>query len=34
MLPAELIDEVLGAPLSAEPLLHHLRTKYGEIYGF
>jgi carboxypeptidase Taq len=34
MLPSELIDEVLGAPLSAEPLLHHLRAKYGEIYGF
>ncbi len=34
MLPAELIAEVLGAPLSADPLLHHLRTKYGGIYGF
>lgn len=34
MLPAELIDAVLGAPLSADPLLHHLRAKYGEIYGF
>jgi hypothetical protein len=34
MLPAELIDEILGGPLSAEPLLQHLRTKYGEIYGF
>jgi carboxypeptidase Taq len=33
-LPAELIRTVLGAPLSADPLLHHLRTKYGDIYGF
>lgn len=34
MLPGELVEEVLGAPLSADPLLHHLRAKYGEIYGF
>jgi carboxypeptidase Taq len=33
-LPAELVQTVLGAPLSAEPLLLHLRTKYGELYGF
>jgi carboxypeptidase Taq len=33
-LPAELVQTVLGGPLSAEPLLLHLRTKYGELYGF
>ena len=34
MLPAELLDRVLGTPLSAEPLLHHLRAKYGDLYSF
>jgi carboxypeptidase Taq len=34
MLPAELVQTVLGTPLSADPLLHHLRTKYGALYGF
>lgn len=34
MLPAELVGLVLGAPLEAEPLLRHLRRKYGELYGF
>ncbi len=34
MLPAELADHVLGGPIEAEPLLRHLRTRYGALYGF
>lgn len=34
MLPGELLPIVLGEPLTAEPLLRHLRSKYGELYGF
>jgi carboxypeptidase Taq len=28
----ELGERILGAPLSAEPFLHHLRTKYTDVY--
>ena len=28
-----LTELVTGRPLSAEPLLKHLRTKFGEVYG-
>lgn len=28
-----LVEVVTGKPLSHEPLLRHLRTKYGELYG-
>ncbi|MEA2507760.1 MAG: carboxypeptidase Taq [Actinomycetota bacterium] len=28
----ELAEQVLGAPVSAKPLLEHLRTKYSELY--
>jgi carboxypeptidase Taq len=31
--PAEMIERLLGGPLSAEPLLRHLGGKMGEIYG-
>lgn len=31
--PAELIERVTGRPPSPEPLLRHLRGKYGELYG-
>ena len=34
MLPAELADHVLGGPIEAEPLLRHLRARYGALYGF
>jgi carboxypeptidase Taq len=30
--PAEMIDQVTGGPLDPEPLLRHLRHKFGEIY--
>ncbi|MGE5124046.1 MAG: carboxypeptidase M32, partial [Acidobacteriaceae bacterium] len=30
--PNELIEKVTGGPLSIEPYLAHLRSKYGEIY--
>ena len=29
----ELIEEVTGAPLSADPLIAYLETKYGELYS-
>ena len=28
----ELLQRVAGGPLSVEPLAHHLRTKYGDLY--
>ncbi|WP_437223478.1 carboxypeptidase M32 [Planctomicrobium sp. SH661] len=28
----QLVEKVTGKPLSAEPLLRHLRTKFGELY--
>jgi len=34
MLPTELAAAVLGGPIEAEPLLRHLRAKYGAMYGF
>lgn len=30
---AELVKRVTGRELSSAPLLEHLRTKYGELYG-
>jgi carboxypeptidase Taq len=30
---AELIERATGGPLSVEPYLRYLRTKYGELYG-
>jgi carboxypeptidase Taq len=30
---AELCEKVTGKPLSAEPLLRHLESKLGEVYG-
>ena len=30
---SELIQRVTGQPLSIEPYIHYLRTKYGELYG-
>jgi len=30
---AELVEQVSGVPLSAEPLIAHLRTKLGPLYG-
>jgi carboxypeptidase Taq len=32
-LPGELIRRVTGSPLTAEPYVRYLRTKFGEIYG-
>lgn len=29
---SELIERVTGGPLSIEPYIHYLRTKYGELY--
>lgn len=34
MLPAELAEHVLGGPIEAEPLLRHLRARYGALHGF
>ncbi|MFN8151061.1 MAG: carboxypeptidase M32 [Solirubrobacterales bacterium] len=34
LLPAELARQVLGGPVEAEPLLRHLRAKFGALYGF
>jgi carboxypeptidase Taq len=31
--PRRLVEVVTGSPLSHEPLMRHLETKYGEIYG-
>ncbi|HEX6985843.1 MAG TPA: carboxypeptidase M32, partial [Planctomycetaceae bacterium] len=31
--PTELIERVTGRPPSPEPLVRHLRGKYGELYG-
>ena len=31
--PAEMIEKVTGGPLDPEPLLRHLRAKFGELYG-
>jgi carboxypeptidase Taq len=31
--PREMIERVTGGPLDPEPLLAHLRAKFGEIYG-
>jgi carboxypeptidase Taq len=33
-LPGELLERVVGGPLDPQPLLLHLRAKFGEIYGF
>ncbi len=30
---AELVRELTGRPLSAEPFIHYLKQKYGELYG-
>jgi carboxypeptidase Taq len=29
----DLAQQVLGEPISAKPLLEHLRTKYSDLYG-
>jgi carboxypeptidase Taq len=31
--PAELVERITGKPLSHAPLMEHLTTKYGELYG-
>jgi len=31
-MPAELIERVTGSPLTIEPYIRYLRTKYGELY--
>jgi len=31
--PAELIEQAVGGPLDPEPMLEHLRAKYGALYG-
>ncbi|MBM4460195.1 MAG: carboxypeptidase M32 [Chloroflexi bacterium] len=31
--PSELVERVSGQPLSIEPYIAYLRTKYGELYG-
>lgn len=31
--PSALIERITGRPPSPEPLVRHLRTKYGELYG-
>lgn len=31
---SELVQHVTGKPLSHEPLMNHLNSKYGELYGF
>jgi carboxypeptidase Taq len=31
--PAELVERATGGPLSIEPYMRYLRSKYGEIYG-
>jgi carboxypeptidase Taq len=33
LLPAELVEQVCGGPLDTAPLLAHLRSKFGELYG-
>jgi len=33
-LPKELVQRATGAPLSSKAYVQHLRTKYGDIYGF
>ena len=30
--PSELVERVTGGPLSVEPYVRYLRTKYGELY--
>ena len=30
---AELVKQVTGQELSSEPLVKHLKTKYGELYA-
>ncbi|TWT47736.1 carboxypeptidase M32 [Botrimarina hoheduenensis] len=30
---AQLVEQITGKPLSAEPLMAHLRTKFGGLYG-
>jgi len=32
--PSELVERVTGGPLSVEPYIWYLRTKYGELYTF
>ncbi len=31
---SELVEKVTGEPLSSAPLMRHLRTKFGTLYGF
>jgi carboxypeptidase Taq len=31
--PAQLVERITGKPLSHAPLMEHLTTKYGELYG-
>jgi carboxypeptidase Taq len=31
--PPELIEQAVGGPLDPAPMLAHLRTKYGALYG-
>ncbi|MGH2840725.1 MAG: carboxypeptidase M32 [Solirubrobacteraceae bacterium] len=33
LMPPELIQQAVGGPLDPEPLLEHLRAKYGALYG-
>jgi Zn-dependent M32 family carboxypeptidase len=32
-MPAELVQQAVGAPLDPAPLLELLRAKYGALYG-
>ena len=32
-LPSELLQRATGGPLTAEPYLHYLQSKFGELYG-
>ena len=33
LMPAEMVEFACGGPLDPEPLLAHLRAKFGEVYG-
>jgi carboxypeptidase Taq len=32
-LPGQLIERITGKPLSHEPLVEHLKAKFGPLYG-
>lgn len=33
LLPSEMVEQACGGPLDPEPLLAHLRSRFGEVYG-